>query len=198
MIRPGKRQLLTLAVSLCILVSALGTSGCGPFSEDTKTNSDESKLLTVADLKKYPDGSPEAALLEHIFYIQWGSAQNVVAGTPSEYRRIRRDGGHHQRILVPAPEYGGVAPADHGEEEDPGGHAPHVRATAALGRRAARLGAAPQGRQELDHRLRRIARPRDPGKYLRGGLGGPLDRPEPASYPAAHREGTEPLPLRHR
>src|SRR4051794_38007010 len=80
MTRPGKRHLLTLIVWLCILAAALVASGCGPFSEDSKTTSSGPKLLTVADLKKYPDRSPEAALLEHIFFIQWGSAQNLVAG----------------------------------------------------------------------------------------------------------------------
>src|SRR4051794_38007008 len=179
-----------------------GRGACGLWLRSVLGGLEDHQLRTQAAHGRRPEevsgplagGSPPRTHLLH----PMGKRAEPCRGARSECDCIRGGARNRRRIFVPASEHVGVAPADHRQEEDLSGHAAHVRDTAALGRRAARLGAAPKGRQELDHRLRRPARPRDPGKHLRGGLGGALDQAEQDSYPAAHRQGTEPLPLRCR
>ena len=67
-----------IAVS-CVVLAALAGAGCGPFDDEDSGGADTARLVTVEDLDRYPDDSPEAAFLKHYFYIQWGSARNVVA-----------------------------------------------------------------------------------------------------------------------
>lgn len=64
-----------LAAGAALLIGG-SVAGCG--SDDAPVAA-KSRLLTVQDLKKYPSGSPEAALMRHHFFIQWGSARNLVA-----------------------------------------------------------------------------------------------------------------------
>jgi hypothetical protein len=64
-----------LAIGAAVLIAG-PLAGCG--SENTPVAA-KPRLLTVQDLKKYPSGSAEAALLQHYFYIQWGGARNIIA-----------------------------------------------------------------------------------------------------------------------
>lgn len=71
---PKARRCRAAAV---LLLSVAVVAGCG--SDKPASNAAAPRLLTVQDLKKYPSGSPESALFRHYFFIQWGSARNIIA-----------------------------------------------------------------------------------------------------------------------
>jgi hypothetical protein len=68
------RRRITVALVLSMaLLAGCGSSGSG------ETSAPAPKLLSIKDLEKQPAGSPEAALYRLHFFIQWGSARNLIA-----------------------------------------------------------------------------------------------------------------------
>lgn len=77
---PNRRQDHTarrwLTIGL-VLLAAAGLPACGGSDEEPVAQSP--RLMTISDLRKYKSGTPEAALMRHLFFIQWGSARNLIA-----------------------------------------------------------------------------------------------------------------------
>lgn len=67
-----------LGLGFVILLIAGVIAGCG-LSGDDEPAPTRPRLLTVRDLDKYPSNSPEAAMFRHFFFIQWGSARDLIA-----------------------------------------------------------------------------------------------------------------------
>lgn len=62
---------------VALLISVAFLAGCGSSGSSEKTVA-APKLLTIEDLEKQPSNSPEAALYRLHFFIQWGSARNLI------------------------------------------------------------------------------------------------------------------------
>ncbi|MEY2517395.1 MAG: hypothetical protein QOJ89_4753 [bacterium] len=71
-----------LALGLVVLTGG-AFAACGG-SDNPPASGAAPKLLTLEDLKKYPSDSPEAALMRHFFFIQWGGARNLIASLDPE------------------------------------------------------------------------------------------------------------------